>query len=622
MIGKILDNKYRVNELIGTGGMAHVYKAVQLSSPHHTVAIKVLKEEYAEDAAFLRRFDMEAQAVLELSHDHIVRLFDIGQQGTLHYIVLEHVEGSTLKKYIGDKGRIAPRTAIQFAAQILDALNHAHERGIIHRDVKPQNVIVTPKGKLKLADFGIARNTASSNTMTFAGSGVLGSVQYLSPEQAKGQAVTLESDIYSMGITLYEMVTGQVPFDGENSVSIALMHLQEELPPPITLVPDMPGALNDIICKATQKNPAHRYHSAKEMRRDLLRALKEPAGDFAKLERTDGTQPPRKRKKRRRLFRLALVTLLAVGLFLSLFLIARSLFFRDKEPPDLVPTLVGKTVKEAQTIAELRGYTLEILESIPSDTLARGTIAAQMPTAGAELKLGGTVSVTPSSGPDDTAYVPELIGLPLLEAEELLSAAGLVAVVGYQTSDQPAGTIIAQDPAAATALLHGDEVEIYVSGEIANSIETPNVLNMPLTEAFSLLQDRGFQTFRVSHLDTFSPDSPPDTVVRQTPAQGELVGKNAVATLVISKQRPPANAAEISCVLNVPQDGMAFYAVVEQELAGVAYQRIVYSDTLRAGEQQQLNFTAVFYETGVREVCFVLGNAQVGSVNVAFQPVA
>lgn len=278
MIGTVLDRKYRIIEQIGSGGMAFVYKAVNMTN-RKTVAVKMLREEYKNDAEFLRRFSREVNAILTLSHENIVRAFGAGTYNGLPYLVMEYVEGHTLKDLISRNGALPFRTAIGITCQILDALSAAHAHGIIHRDVKPQNVIVTDKGRVKLADFGIARE-ARASTVTFSGQKVLGSVHYISPEQAKGTLATEQSDLYSVGVCLYEMLTGTVPFEADSTVSVALMHLQEQPTPPIDIVPSLPKSLNDIVLKALEKDPAVRYQTARAMRSDLVRSLSDPNGTF------------------------------------------------------------------------------------------------------------------------------------------------------------------------------------------------------------------------------------------------------------------------------------------------------------------------------------------------------
>ncbi len=280
MIGTILDRKYQIVEEIGIGGMAHVYKAVNMTN-RKIVAIKMLKPEYKDDAEFLRRFSREAGTVLKLNHENIVRAFDVGKYNELPYIVMEYVEGHTLKDLIDQNGPLPVRTAIGITCQILDALSVAHEYGIIHRDVKPQNVIVTDRGKAKLTDFGIARE-ANATTSTFSGKKVLGSVHYISPEQAKNAIATEESDLYSVGITLYEMLTGTVPFLSDSAVTIALMHIQDKPTPPREINPQIPPALNDIVMRALEKNASDRYKSARAMRSDLVRSIANPNGTFAR----------------------------------------------------------------------------------------------------------------------------------------------------------------------------------------------------------------------------------------------------------------------------------------------------------------------------------------------------
>lgn len=295
MTPDVIDGKYRVICEVGSGGMAHVYRTINMSS-RKVVAVKMLKEEYLDDQEFLRRFEREAKASLALSHENIVRAFGVGDDNGIPYIVLEYVEGKTLKDLIRESpgGHLSVQQAIGICSQILDALSYAHEHGIIHRDVKPQNVIVTNRGKAKLADLGIAREVTAS-TVTFAGKNVIGSVHYISPEQANGLPATEESDIYSVGISLYEMLTGTVPFIGDTTVSTALMHLSAEPVPPRELNPSIPSALNDIVLRAIEKKPEMRYSSAKLMRSDLIRSLSHPNGTFARDRESQDTKTPGRR---------------------------------------------------------------------------------------------------------------------------------------------------------------------------------------------------------------------------------------------------------------------------------------------------------------------------------------
>ena len=492
MIDSVLSGKYRILGKVGSGGTADVYKAVQIASPHRNVAIKILKEEYREDAAFLRRFEQEAHAVLGLNHENIVRSYDVGSDEGLPYIVLEYVEGSTLKECIRAQGRFQARSAVNIAAQVLDALSHAHERGIIHRDVKPQNIIVNSRGHAKLTDFGIARN-ADASTVTYSGSNIIGSVHYLSPEQAMGKQVTAESDIYSMGITLYEMITGELPFDGDTTVSVALKHIQQEITPPIALVPTLPRALNDVILKATNKQPQLRYHSARAMRQDLLRALREPNGDFARAAR----EPIKKKKARRRsgVWRITVIALVVLFLLGTMLIMEQAVTQqRASNSAELVPKLTGKTLEEASNTAKLRGYTLETAY-VASDDVANGIVITQDPADGTSLKSGGVIDITVSSGAVMPS-MPKVTGKTLAEAQAILAQDGIkVGGVEYRVSDAPVGTVFEQDPLPGTTLLQGDDVQLYVSGEPAKSMEVPEVVKLSLPEALTLLRERGVQRF-------------------------------------------------------------------------------------------------------------------------------
>lgn len=615
MIGEILSGKYRVIEKIGSGGMADVYKAQQLVSPHRTVAVKVLKPEFEKDAAFLRRFEQEAQAVLVLSHENIVRSYDVGTQGDVPYIVLEYVEGCTLKERIRSQGRMLPRSAINLGAQVLEALSHAHEKGIIHRDVKPQNIIVNPRGRAKLADFGIARN-AESTTVTFTGANVLGSVHYLSPEQAKGRQVTVESDIYSMGITLYEMVTGRLPFEGETSVSVALKHLQEEIVPPIMHNPTLPPALNDVIMKATRKQPSLRYRSAKEMRQDLLRVLREPAGDFA---RQAAPEKPKKRKPGRRgILRIAFTAAALIALFGILLLTGQTLLERSTNAStDLVPTLVGKTLEEAKSTAKLRAYTTEVIETVASDAYPSGVVIEQTPAAGTALKAGGVISISVSAGAA-MPLAPDLTGMTLAQAEEALLEAGLKrGGVEYRISEAPVGTVFKQDPVADTSLLEGDEVQLFISGEPSRSIEMPEVTQLSLKEALSLLHDRGFSSFRV-RLAPSAENTVADTVQKQNPAQGESAASTSTVGLTVSGIGPEIYTANIVFSLDIAQADTKIMATVPLEIGGVAYEQVVYETVLAAGNAQEISISAAIGEGGEQELILYQNGTEIRRTAVTF----
>ena len=281
MKSPIISGRYELKEIVGTGGMSVVYRAWDLKYGRE-VAVKVLRREYIEDEDFIRRFNHEAQAASKMSHPNIVNMLDVGQDGEIRYIVMEYVKGQTLKELIRKSGRIRPARAVQMTMRILAAVDHAHRNHIVHRDIKPQNILVDENGVVKVADFGIARLTTSSSTLTQNDGNVLGSVHYFSPEQANGLVADEKSDLYSVGVVLYEMVTGQVPFDGDSPISVALKHVREAPRSTRTLNPEISRGLDEVILKALDKDSSRRYQSAAEMAQDLKKAMRMPGGGFVR----------------------------------------------------------------------------------------------------------------------------------------------------------------------------------------------------------------------------------------------------------------------------------------------------------------------------------------------------
>ena len=613
MIGKLISGRYLIESLIGSGGMANVYKAYD-NMLGRTVALKVLKAEHRGDMEFVRRFEREARAVLTLSHENIVRSYAVGEDGDISYIVLEYVEGSTLKELIKSDGPISPKVAVSITAQVLDALAHAHESGIIHRDVKPQNVIITPRGKAKLTDFGIARDVAAT-TRTYAGSNVvMGSVHYISPEQARGDDVTAASDIYSCAIMLFEMLTGKVPFGGDNSVAIALKHLQEDITPPVEINPKIPRALSDVIVKAASKEISLRYQSAKQMKSDLLRSLREPHGKFARLEKN---AVETKRRGWHGVMNIVLMLVVVLGLFTALFFIARSVNEDQGDAPAaeyIIPNVKAKKLEEAKGVAELRGFELNVDEYRSSDE-EEGTVLEQTPAAGTAAKQGDSISVIVSSG-NNYVTVPDLAGKYLQEANDIVWGVELeIGTTQYVASDLPYGQIVRQEPIAGTDTFAGDVIDVWISGIPGKANNMPGVTDMELNKAIDVLHEEGFKKIRIRTVQPEAQIAAEGFVVAQNPTAGISTPEDAVVEISVCRAQLGNYAADVAFNLDITaqQSSVVVTAKFEEGL-----ELIIYETTLSAGTQQSVSFTAFMEKGGQYECNVYVDGVQVRNGQIGF----
>ena len=614
MIGRVISGRYKIESLIGSGGMANVYKAYD-NTLNRVVALKVLKEEHREDLEFVRRFEREARAVLSLSHENIVRSYDVGEDGDISYIVLEYVEGSTIKEMIKSDGPMAPKVAVNLTCQVLDALAHAHQKGIIHRDIKPQNVIVTPRGRAKLTDFGIARDVAAT-TRTFAGSNtVMGSVHYISPEQARGEDVTEASDIYSCAIMLYEMLTGQVPFGGDNSVAIALKHLQEDITPPAEINPKIPSALSDVVVKAAAKEPELRYSSAKQMKFDLQRALREPHGKFA---RKNDSGENEKQRMTHGIMNIVVMLVVVLGIFTALFFIARSMREDTTTASNaeyIIPTVTNKKLEEAIGIASLRGFEISVDEYKTSE-VDEGTVLEQSPVAGTNAKQGDTISVTVSSG-NDYVTVPDLSGKTLQEATDMVWGMSLqLGVPQYVTSELPSGQIVRQEPVAGTNTFAGDTIEIWISGTSGMAVEMPSVTGLELDKAVDLLKEEGFTNIRVRIVQPDNQITAEESVVSQNPSSGISVATDGAVELNICRSKLGNYAADVAFNLDITANSSSVMVTAKVE---DGLEIIIYESTLSAGTQQSVSFTAYLQKQGEYECNVYVDGTIVRSGQISFE---
>ena len=544
MVGKILNSRYELEQLIGTGGMADVYRARD-NLLGRTVAVKILHPQYAKDEVFIARFRQEAQAAANLNQPNIVNVYDWGIENSIYYLVMEYVEGRDLKDIIQQGGPLLPERAVEIAMSICLALEAAHAYGIVHRDIKPHNVIVTYDNQIKVMDFGIAR-VAGGSAMTQTGT-IMGTAQYISPEQAQGRPADPRSDLYSLGVVIYEMLTGKVPFDGENPVSIAYKHVREDPLPPSMINPDISPGLEAVVMKALAKNPENRYQTAMEMYSDLERCLEGAPvyatpvlpRDEAAVGATRAFPAVAARPKRSLLWLwitlIALVVLAGIGIGIWALV--------HGSGGVQVPDVTGKTVAQAtQTLTPL-GLKLSVTKQVIDASKPKGTIVSQNPGAGEKLEKDGTVEVTVSQG-TQTVSVPNVVGLTQDQAAAALTAVGLKQGDTTQaySSVVESGKVVSQSPNGGQQASKGSQVSLVVS-KGSQMISVPNVNGMAQDAATQSLTSAGFKA-DVQTQNT-SDTTQVGRVLNQSPAAGEMIAKGATVTIVVGKAPATVNVANV-----------------------------------------------------------------------------
>ena len=563
-IGKRLDGRYEIHELIGQGGMAYVYRAYDRIE-NRWVAIKILREELSDNSDFLRRFRNESKAIAVLSHPNIVKVYDVSFGDRIQYIVMEYVDGITLKQYIEQQGEIKWREALYFTVQILQALQHAHERGIIHRDIKPQNIMLLEDGSIKVMDFGIARFTqAETQTMTDK---AIGSVHYIAPEQARGGHINDKADIYSVGVMLYEMLTGQLPFVADNAVSVAIMQMQAEPTPPTRINPSIPKGLEEITMHAMEKNPAQRFPSAADMLEDVERFRRNPEMVFnygdqvdhayargtsiydtaggRQQDYNDNYEYEEEYVRSKNGAKASMVVTGIVAAVVVVGLVVGGIFlwnyFRNNTDTSsdevIVPTFTGMIYEtEIKDNAEYADFEFEIVEGNQPSQPA-GVVLNQNPQAGMTVKRGKTITLTVNGGTLEQVVVEDVTGDSQQDAYDTLEALGLSPRIQAVADDETAvGYVVRTDPAAGSTVASGSSITIFVSsGPAEEQVTVPNVVGSSLSTAESDLEANGLVRGSVSYDD--ESDQPEGTVLSSDPEGGTRVSEGSAVNLVVSSGR-------------------------------------------------------------------------------------
>lgn len=558
MIERVLDGRYALEMLVGSGGMADVYRAKD-QLLERTVAVKILHQQYENDTEFIARFQREAKAAARITHPNIVNVYDVGVAEGRHYIVMEYVPGRTLKERIKEEGPVPAPEALHIARQIAGALAQAHANNLVHCDIKPHNILVMPDGNVKVADFGIARAVTES-TMTY-NDNIMGSVHYFSPEQARGTLITPKSDVYSLGVVLYEMLTGRIPFDGNTAVSIARKHLEEEPQSVRSLVPNIPPVVEALVTRMMAKEPALRPDS-RLLVQDITRTEQMMRSDTAVMPAFDpdatrvltpveaqeisaaveeeeaAEEVEEKSFFRTKKFKFGLVLILLLGFFSGFFL-SFGKFWSSVEIT--VPDVTGKQLTLARQILEDQHLRVTVAEAYDA-SVPVGVVVSQTPEAGTKVKEERTITIYVSKGGEELE-MPNLRGLKQSDAIDKLQQMGLRLGSAYETfSDEDSGTVISQDPRSGTRISKGQSVDITVSkGQKVKKISVPDVKGVPSDRARTMIEGSGLKVGSISEEESTQAAG---TVVSQSPSAGSEADSGSAVRLVISSGHKASSAKE------------------------------------------------------------------------------
>lgn len=585
IIGKILHNRYEITEYIGCGGMADVYKALD-TLLERDVAVKILRPQFASDENFIRRFHREAQSAAGLSDSNIVSVFDVGQEDDIYFIVMEYVAGETLQKLIEREAPLDFLRAVSIAKDIASALSKAHSKGIVHCDIKPHNILLTENGKAKVSDFGIAR-AVSSSTATMDGK-ILGSVHYLSPEQAQCGQVTYSSDLYSLGVVLFEMLTGKVPFSGDTPMSIAMQHVQTDPPAVREINEDIPPVLESILLKALAKKPEDRYENAEEFIQDLDSAQAFLTGedvtsatillDRVVVNNEKGLNGQIKKFSNNRLALILAALVLLAGSFYVGMVVVFSQVWNTEEVK--VPNVVGKQTDEA--IHMLEGKFLEATQVEEfSDSVPKGFVISQEPESGSVVKEQRQITLFVSKGPE-MVEVPSLLGTNIKEARVNLTKVRLILgnVEEKEEKDKAEGTILAQSPSPNEQVPVNTHIELVIVGPKEKKVIMPDLSGKTLEQAKKEIADLKLKLGSVKETETDKKKA--GIVLEHSPSANERILQGSSITLVVAKE-PAEKAKQVSVEFVVPSgdNGQKVRLVATDSKS----RRVIYEGTHNPGEK-------------------------------------
>lgn len=609
MIGRLLNGRYAIIENVDTGGMAYIYKAV-CKKTNQIVAVKILKEDFSDNPEYVSRFKKEAEAAFSLEHPNIVHVTDIGCDHGTYYMVMEYVEGCSLKSLIEEKGCLQEAEAIEYTSQICDALEVAHSEGIIHRDIKPQNILLTPEGKAKITDFGIATSVSSMEPKK---SQVLGSVYYISPEQARGEKMDHRTDIYSLGVVFYEMLTGKLPHTGNKTVAVALKHINEKVTPPAEVKVGISKAANNIVLKAMSKKPADRYRSAEAFKADLKCAMSEPDGAYVDIPKAHSEDTKERIVGRNKTWKISIFAALALLVIAAVFFGIR--LFSPIAEKVRVPDLISMKVSDATIALGNLGLSANVVYE-SNDTVDEDIVISQSLGEGDHVSKGTAVTITVSSGPDGMV-MPDLAGMSLEEAADVIESMGLSpADITYELREGvQEGKVIFQMPEADTPIDEDELISLIVSGEAPpESAPIPSLKNISVDQAVSLLQSLGFTNCLVYEQDN---DAEEGTVFNQSPVEGTQTLYSDEIILYVSSYTSKPHQGTFSETLTVSEAGSKVRVVLVDMVNGVTVNFKVYEYTADT-TTIHINLTLASFSGGYRTVIVYVNNVETYTYEVGF----